>query len=62
MTPREEKRELALAEELGHDNIVKALKHALEMRSALRVIRTWANVPSCVNWHYVIEIIERALK
>ncbi len=30
--------------ELGHTDIIDALRHAEEMRSALRVIYTWAGV------------------
>jgi len=30
--------------ELGHTDIIEALRHAEEMQSALRVIHTWAGV------------------
>lgn len=32
-------------EELGHTDIVEALKHMRRMRTALRVISTWAAFP-----------------
>ena len=32
-----------LLEQLGHNDVRKALKHMLRMRSALRVIHIWAD-------------------
>ena len=42
MTARRAARATRLTAELGHADILDALLHAEEMRSALRVIHTWA--------------------
>lgn len=34
-----------LLKELEHDDVAEALKHAIEMRTALRVVHTWAAFP-----------------
>ena len=34
-----------LRAELGHEDTLDALKHAARMRTALRVIHTWAALP-----------------
>lgn len=44
MTARRVVRATRLTAELGHTDILDALLHAEEMRSALRVIYTWAGV------------------
>lgn len=47
--------------ELGHADIFDALRHADEMRSALRVIHTWAGVPGALDARNVRELSEKAL-
>lgn len=44
MTARRVARATRLTAELGHADILDALLHAEEMRSALRVIYTWTEV------------------
>lgn len=44
MAARRVARATRLTAELGHTDILDALLHAEEMRSALRVIYTWAEV------------------
>ena len=44
MAPRRIIKATRLTAELGHSDILDALLHAEEMRSALRVIYTWAGV------------------
>lgn len=44
MTARRVARASRLTAELGHADILDALLHAAEMRTALRVIYTWAGV------------------
>ena len=48
-----------LTAELGHADILDALQHAVEMRSALRVIYTWAGVPGALNAEQVRELCWR---
>lgn len=47
--------------ELGHADIFDALRHADEMRSALRVIHTWAGVPGALDTQHVRELAAKAL-
>jgi len=47
--------------ELGHSDIFDALRHAEEMRSALRVIHTWAGVPGALDARHVRELTAKAL-
>jgi len=48
-----------LTAELGHADILDALQHAVEMRSALRVIYTWAGVPGALDAERVRELCWR---
>lgn len=50
-----------MIEELGHTDIFSALAHAKEMRSALRVIHTWASVPNALHARHVRELTAKAL-
>jgi len=50
-----------LLEELEHDDVAEALKHAIEMRRALRVIHTWVAFPP-LDAGDVREIIFKALR
>ena len=47
--------------ELGHTDILDALAHAEEMRTALRVIHTWAGVPGAHDARHVRELTAKAL-
>ncbi len=47
--------------ELGHTDILDALAHAEEMRTALRVIHTWAGVPGALDARHVRELTAKAL-
>ena len=47
--------------ELGHTDILDALAHAEEMRTALRVIHTWAGVPGSLDERHVRELTAKAL-
>ncbi len=47
--------------ELGHSDIFDALRHAEEMRSALRVIHTWAGVPGALDARHVRDLTAKAL-
>lgn len=47
--------------ELGHADILDALAHAEEMRTALRVIHTWAGVPGALDARHVRELTAKAL-
>lgn len=47
--------------ELGHTDILDALTHAEEMRTALRVIHTWAGVPGALDARHVRELTAKAL-
>lgn len=47
--------------ELGHSDIFDALRHAEEMRSALRVIHTWAGVPGALDAQHVLDLTAKAL-
>lgn len=47
--------------ELGHTDIIDALRHAEEMRSALRVIHTWAGVPGALDARHVLDLTAKAL-
>ena len=47
--------------ELGHGDIFDALRHAEEMRSALRVIHTWAGIPGALDDKHVRELTAKAL-
>ena len=47
--------------ELGHADFFDALRHAEEMRSALRVIHTWAGVPCSLDARRVRELTAKAL-
>ncbi len=40
--------------ELGHDDVLDALRHAEEMRRALRVINTWAGEPGALDARHVL--------
>ena len=48
--------------ELGHSDIFDALRHAEEMRSALRVIHTWAGVPGALDARHVLDLTAKALR
>lgn len=50
-----------VTEELGHTDILDALAHAKEMRSALSVIHTWASVPNALHAAHVRELTANAL-
>lgn len=50
-----------LTAELGHADILDALKHAEEMRSALRVIHTWAGMPGALDARHVRDLTAKAL-
>lgn len=50
-----------LLEGLGHEDCFGALRHAEEMRAALRVIHTWASVPGALDARHVRELTARAL-
>ncbi len=52
----------ALAELLGHTSTIDALRHAIEMRSALKVIHTWAGVPGALEPKHVRNLTARALR
>jgi hypothetical protein len=41
MTKREEARIARLLADLGHDNLIDALQHAVQMRLTLRVFNVW---------------------
>ena len=45
----------------GHTDILDALAHAEEMRTALRVIHTWAGVPGALDARHVRELTAKAL-
>lgn len=47
--------------ELGHADIIDALRHAEEMRTALRVIHTWAGVPGALDARHVRYLTAKAL-
>lgn len=47
--------------ELGHTDIIEALKHAEEMRRALRVIHVWAGVPGGLDANHVLDLTAKAL-
>ncbi|MHB1800013.1 MAG: hypothetical protein ACYCUI_17295 [Vulcanimicrobiaceae bacterium] len=52
----------ALCLELGHPgDVTGALKHAVAMRSALRVIHTWCCIPGALDGVHVIRIANSAL-
>ena len=54
-------RAASLAAKLGHADILDALVHAEEMRSALRVIHTWAGVPGALDAQSVRKLTAKAL-
>lgn len=59
---RNEAKTAKLLAELEHANVLDALSHAKEMRSALRVICTWAGVPGALDAQDVRRLCEKALK
>lgn len=61
MTMRRVVRATRLTAELGHTDILDALMHAEEMRSALRVIHTWAGVHGALDVRQVRELTAKAL-
>ncbi len=61
MAARRMVRATRLTAELGHADILDALQHAEEMRSALRVIHTWAGVPGALDARHVRELTAKAL-
>ncbi len=63
MTPNDRQSRLVKAlAELGHTNTIDALRHAIEMRSALKVIHTWAGVPGALEPKHVRDLTARALR
>lgn len=48
--------------ELGHADVFDALRHAEEMRRALRVIHTWAGEPGALDARHVRELTAKALR
>jgi hypothetical protein len=46
---------------LGHRDILDALRHAEEMRSALRLIHTCAGVPGALDARHVRDLTAKAL-
>jgi hypothetical protein len=50
-----------LIAELGHTDIIDALRHMEEMRSALRVIHTWAGIPGSLDDQHVRKLTAKAL-
>ena len=61
MSVRRVARAQRLTEELGHTDILEALLHAEEMRTALRVIYTWAGVDGALDPDHVRDLAGRAL-
>jgi len=55
------KKAYALMDVLGHTEIDKALKYAVDMQSALRVICTWSEC-GVLNSEHVTKLIKRTLK
>ena len=51
-----------MLEGLGHTDIIEALKHAEDMRSALHVIHTWANFPEVLEAEHVKVLTKKALR
>lgn len=51
-----------LLAELGYTDTLDALEHAKEMRSALRVIHTWAGVPGSLDARHVRELTGKVLR
>jgi len=45
MTKRDQARIDRLLADLGHLSVIDALRHALRMRTTLRVIQTWTHFP-----------------
>jgi hypothetical protein len=62
MSPRRIIRAQRLTAELGHADTLDALLHAERMRSALRVIHTWAGVPGALDARQVRDLTRRALE
>lgn len=61
MTPGRAAKAERLTAELGHTDVLDALVHAEEMRSALRVIFTWAGVPGALDAGNVRDLAAKAL-
>ena len=55
-------RALRMTQNLGHEDIIDALRHAEEMRRALRVIHTWASVPGALDAAHVRDLAGKALR
>lgn len=62
MTPGRAAKAERLTRELGHTDVLDALAHAEEMRSALRVIHTWAGVPGALDAKHVQDLAAKALR
>lgn len=54
-------RKAELLKGLGHEDEIKALQHAEIMRSALRIIQTWASVPGALDEESTRKIAREAL-
>ena len=62
MTKREEARIARLLAAIGHDNVIKALEHALRMRSTLRSVYTWGECRLDMWPKQVMHITDAALR
>lgn len=62
MSARRIARATRLTAELGHADVLDALVHAEEMRSALRAIHTWAGVPGALDAGHVRALTAKALR
>lgn len=51
-----------MLDDLGHEHIHDALRHAIKMRTALKVIHTWAGVEGALDARQVRELTEKALE
>lgn len=51
-----------LVADLGHNDPLPALEHAVEMRDALRVLHTWCSVPGAFDEANAKKLCERALR
>lgn len=62
MAARRVARVTRMTAELGHADVLDALVHAEEMRSALRVIHTWASVDGALDAGQVQKLVAKALR
>lgn len=62
MTRREEARIARLLADLGHDDVISALQHAVRMRRTLRLFQTWGISRLILHPPQVVEMTSDVLE